>query len=157
MMTFISHVICVGSHVQRTATIEVFSFYSDSFGAHHSLSMKPVNRIHRFWLYSDIHSIAVCLSIAILSLLLAFNQMTFPTNFCVRAAHYFFCGRGCRSVRPRARSLEGTLRGSPVFKVACRAGRWYILVARLENTIAPGRRASDFASPGKCKKLLLPM
>ncbi len=27
------------------------------------------------------------------------------------------------------------------------AGQWYILVARLENTIAPGRRASDFASP----------
>ncbi len=26
---------------------------------------------------------------------------------------------------------------------------WYILVARLENTIAPGRRASDFASPVK--------
>ncbi len=24
---------------------------------------------------------------------------------------------------------------------------WYILVARLENIIAPGRRASDFASP----------
>ncbi len=37
----------------------------------------------------------------------------------------------------------------PVFKVARRAGRWYILVARLENTIAPGRRASDFASPVK--------
>ncbi len=28
-------------------------------------------------------------------------------------------------------------------EVARRAGQWYILVARLENTIAPGRRASD--------------
>ncbi len=27
---------CVGSHVERTAIIEVFGFYSDSFGAHHS-------------------------------------------------------------------------------------------------------------------------
>ncbi len=43
-----SHVICAGSHVERTATIEVFGLYSDSFGAHHSLSMKPVNRIYRF-------------------------------------------------------------------------------------------------------------
>ncbi len=31
-----------------SATIEVFGFYNDLFGAHHSLSMKPVNRIHRF-------------------------------------------------------------------------------------------------------------
>ncbi len=73
----------------------------------------------------------------------------FP-NYFLRASGTLFLlrGRGCRSVRPRARSLEGTLRGSPVFKVARRAGRWYILVARLENTLAPGRRASDFASPG---------
>ncbi len=40
-------------------------------------------------------------------------------------------------------------RGSPVFKIARRAGQWYILVAWLENVIAPGRRASDFASPDK--------
>ncbi len=73
--------------------------------------------------------------------------MIFPTNFCVRAAHYFFYAAAVVEVCGRARSLEGTLRGSPVFKVARRAGRWYILVARLENTIAPGRRASDFASP----------
>ncbi len=37
--------------------------------------------------------------------------------------------------------------GSPVFKVARQAGQWYILVARLENAIALGRRASDFVSP----------
>ncbi len=36
---------------------------------------------------------------------------------------------------------------SPVSKVACWTGQWYILVAWLKNTIAPGRRASDFASP----------
>ncbi len=54
-------------------------------------------------------------------------------------------GRGGRSVRSRACSLEGTLHGSTVFKVARRAGWWYILVAQLENTIAPGRQASDFA------------
>ncbi len=38
-------------------------------------------------------------------------------------------------------------RGNPVFKVARRAGQWYILVAQLENATAPGHRASDFASP----------
>ncbi len=38
-------------------------------------------------------------------------------------------------------------RRSPVFKIARRAGQWYILVAWLENAIDPGRRASDFASP----------
>ncbi len=37
--------------------------------------------------------------------------------------------------------------GALYFKIALRAERWYILLARLENTIAPGRRASDFASP----------
>ncbi len=49
------------------------------------------------------------------------------------------------------------MRGShrPVFKVARRAGQSYILVARLENTIAPGRRASDFASPGTQIQVLL--
>ncbi len=37
--------------------------------------------------------------------------------------------------------------GSPVFKIA-RLTEWrYILVARQENTIAPGRRASSFLSP----------
>ncbi len=75
--------------------------------------------------------------------------MTFPTNYCVRAAHYFFYAAAVVEVCGRTHAaLEGTLRGSTVFKVARRAGRWYILVARLENTIAPGRRASDFASPG---------
>ncbi len=44
-------------------------------------------------------------------------------------------------------SLNGTLCGSPIFKVVHQAGRWYILVARLGNTITPGSRASDFASP----------
>ncbi len=55
--------------------------------------------------------------------------MAVPTNFCVREAHNFFC--------------------AAAEEVPCtrRAGWWYILVARLENIIAPGRRAKDFASP----------
>ncbi len=96
MRMFISHVICVGSHVERTATIEVFGFYSDSFGAEH------------------------CDSFAFTGI----QSNDFPNNF-LRASGTLFLqrGRGCRSVRPRARSLDGTLRGSPVFKVARRAGR----------------------------------
>ncbi len=45
----------------------------------------------------------------------------FPTNCCVREAHYFFCTAAVEEMRCRARSLEGTLHGSPVFKVARRA------------------------------------
>ncbi len=33
------------------------------------------------------------------------------------------------------------------FKIDLRTGWWYILVASLEDTIAPGRQASNFASP----------
>ncbi len=41
---FVSHVICLcwlSIWAILSATIHVFGFYSDSFGAHHSLSMKP--------------------------------------------------------------------------------------------------------------------
>ncbi len=67
--------------------------------------------------------------------------MDIPTHFCVREAHYFFA---------RAHSLEEHCMGALYFKVASQAGRWFILVARLDNTIAPGRRASDFASTAVC-------
>ncbi len=78
MMMLVSVRLCWFScRAISSATIEVFGFYSDSFGAHHYLSMKPVNRIHRILLYSGLPE--HCNFFA----LLEFNKMAFPTHFCM--------------------------------------------------------------------------
>lgn len=58
-------------------------------------------------------------------------------NYYIHLKHKYYC----------LNDLDELLLHWNVCKIACRAGRWYILVDRLENTTAPGRRASDFVSP----------
>ncbi len=66
-----------------SATIKRFGFYNDSSFYETCKPHSPVITLYRYQ--------AVYPSIAVHSLLLEFNQMDFPTHFCVCAAYYFLC------------------------------------------------------------------
>ncbi len=105
---FISHVIAFALDLSYFVwNIEVFVFTATHL-AHiipYSLSMKPVNRIHQFELFSDFNSLAGYPSIAILSFLLEFNQMASHLICFACARHIIYQrGRGGRSARSRARA-----------------------------------------------------
>ncbi len=99
-----------------SATIEVFGFYSDLFGAHQSLAVFLWNLLTAF---TGSNSIAGCPSIAMCPFLLEFNQMASQLIFFASARHIIYLrGRSGRSARAQLRGNSAPLAGlSPTWRV----------------------------------------